>query len=63
MTTVPGWDDYRKSTYSGSGTDCVAVHRALTQVRDTKNMGEAVLEVGNLADSLAAIRSGELDRA
>lgn len=61
MTTVPGWPDYRKSSCSGE-TNCVAVDRTHTTVRDTKNMTGGALQVTHLGASLTAIKSGRLDQ-
>lgn len=57
--------DWRKSSYSGGGNDCVEVAftRDGAAVRDSKNPGGGALRLsGTEWDSiLAAARAGELD--
>ncbi|PXY28058.1 DUF397 domain-containing protein [Prauserella muralis] len=57
--------DWRKSSYSGGGNDCVEVAFTLdgTAVRDSKNPAAGALRLGSAQwDALlAAARTGELD--
>ena len=52
--------DWRKSSFSGEGGNCVQVRQDLTAVRDSKNPA-AVLAV-DLPALLNAVKGGLLDR-
>lgn len=58
MRTVP--ERWRKSSRSSSQTDCVEVSN-LSAVRDSKNPAAGELRM-HLADLLAALKAGRLDR-
>ena len=51
--------DWRKSSFSGSGGDCVQVRQDLAAIRDSKNPIGPTLAV-DLSRLLATIRSGKL---
>jgi hypothetical protein len=53
--------DWRKSSFSGAGGDCVQVRQDLAAIRDSKNATGATLAV-DLSRLLATVKSGELDR-
>jgi len=53
--------EWRKSSFSGSGGDCVQVRQDLAAVRDSKNPVGPVLAV-DLSRLAALVKSGELDR-
>lgn len=53
--------DWRKSSFSGSGGDCVQVRQDLAAPRDSKNPAGPAL-AADLSRLLAAVRSGRLDR-
>ncbi|HEX6351786.1 DUF397 domain-containing protein [Actinophytocola sp.] len=53
--------DWRKSTFSGSGGDCVEVRQDLAALRDSKSPTGPVLAV-DLSRLLAAVKAGELNR-
>lgn len=53
--------DWRKSSFSGSGGDCVEVRQDLAAVRDSKNPTGPTL-AADLSRLLATVTSGELDR-
>ncbi|WP_424189165.1 DUF397 domain-containing protein [Actinokineospora sp. G85] len=53
--------EWRKSSFSGSGGNCVQVRQDLTAVRDSKNPSGPTLAV-DLRQLTAAARSGKLDR-
>lgn len=53
--------DWRKSSFSGSGGNCVQVRQDLTAIRDSKNpLGPALR--AELTGLVTAIKSGHLDR-
>ena len=51
--------DWRKSSFSGDGGNCVEVRQDLAAVRDSKNAAGPTLVV-DLSRLLAAVRSGKL---
>lgn len=52
---------WRKSTYSGSQSNCVEVDGTLTRVRDSKNpTGPAIR--ADLGALVAAVKAGQFDR-
>jgi hypothetical protein len=51
---------WRKSSFSGTGGDCVEVRQDLAAIRDTKNPHGPTLTV-DLASLLATVKSGKLD--
>ncbi|GIE29398.1 transcriptional regulator [Actinoplanes italicus] len=60
--------DWRKSTRSGGGNDCVEVADNLPRivaVRDTKNRdgGTLIFTRGQWSEFLAGVKDGEFDRA
>jgi hypothetical protein len=52
---------WRKSSYSGTETNCVELAGSLDRVRDSKNPGGAVLRVDVVA-LLGAVKSGRFER-
>lgn len=52
---------WRKSSRSGTATNCVELAHTLDRVRDSKNPAGSTLRV-DLAAFLAEIRSGRFDR-
>ena len=52
--------DWRGSSFSGSGGNCVQVRQDLTAIRDSKNPA-AVVPV-DLPALLSAVKGGHLDR-
>lgn len=54
---------WRKSTRSGSESNCVEVQEGFGRVRDSKNASGPSLEfaAGVVAEFLAAAKNGELD--
>jgi hypothetical protein len=53
--------DWRKSSFSGSGGNCVQVRQDLAALRDSKNPTGPTLAV-DLSGLLATVRAGSLDR-
>lgn len=53
--------DWRKSSFSGSGGDCVQVRQDLAAIRDSKNPNGPMLTV-DLSGMLAAVKAEDLDR-
>jgi hypothetical protein len=53
--------DWRKSTFSGSGGNCVQVRQDLAAVRDSKNPTGPTL-AADLSRLLATVKSGDLNR-
>jgi uncharacterized protein DUF397 len=53
--------EWRKSSFSGSGGDCVQVRQDLAAVRDSKNPVGPTLAV-DLSRLPATVKSGPLDR-
>jgi hypothetical protein len=53
--------DWRKSSFSGSGGNCVQVRQDLAALRDSKNPTGPTL-AADLSPLLATVRSGKLDR-
>lgn len=53
--------DWRKSSFSGDGGDCVEVRRDLAAVRDSKSPAGPALAVG-LGALVAAVRTGVIGR-
>ena len=53
--------DWRKSSLSGEGGNCVQVRQDLTAIRDSKNPVGPALRA-ELADLVTAIKTGHLDR-
>lgn len=53
--------DWRKSSFSGSGGDCVQVRQDLAAIRDSKNRTGPTLAT-DLSRLLATVKSGKLDR-
>jgi len=53
--------DWRKSSFSGDGGNCVQVRQDLAAVRDSKNPTGPTL-AADLSRLLATVKSGELDR-
>jgi hypothetical protein len=53
--------DWRKSSFSGSGGNCVEVRQDLAAVRDSKNPTGPTL-TADLSLLLATVKSGELER-
>jgi hypothetical protein len=53
--------DWRKSSFSGDGGNCVQVRQDLTAIRDSKNVNGPAL-AADLSRLLAIVRSGRLDR-
>jgi hypothetical protein len=53
--------DWRKSSFSGEGGNCVQVRQDLAAVRDSKNPDGPALGL-NLASLLATLKAGQLDR-
>jgi len=53
--------DWRRSSFSGAGGNCVEVRQDLAAVRDSKNPAGPTLSA-DLSRLLANVRSGELDR-
>jgi hypothetical protein len=51
--------DWRKSSFSGGGGNCVEVRQDLTAVRDSKNPAGPTL-TADLSPLLAIVKSGEL---
>jgi hypothetical protein len=49
--------DWRKSSFSGTGGNCVEVRQDLAAIRDSKNPDGPALAV-DLSRLLAAVRSG-----
>ena len=60
MIAVP--HQWRKSSYSGTQTNCVELADTLAHVRDSKNPDGPVLSVANLRASLRVIKAGEIDQ-
>lgn len=52
--------DWRKSSFSGSGGNCVQIRQDLAAIRDSKNTTGPTLAV-DLPPLLATIKSGTLD--
>jgi hypothetical protein len=52
--------DWRKSSFSGSGGNCVEIRQDLTALRDSKNPTGPTL-AADLSRLLATVRSGRLD--
>ncbi|MGH3763218.1 DUF397 domain-containing protein [Actinophytocola sp.] len=52
--------DWRKSSFSGSGGNCVQVRQDLAALRDSKNPTGPTLTAG-LSPLLATVKSGKLD--
>jgi hypothetical protein len=48
-------DDWRKASFSGTQGDCVALHRTLTGVQDTKNPQAALWANGEQLVAAAKI--------
>jgi uncharacterized protein DUF397 len=53
--------NWRKSSFSGEGGNCVQVRQDLAAIRDSKNATGPTL-AADLAAFLATIRAGRLDR-
>jgi hypothetical protein len=53
--------DWRKSSFSGDGGNCVQVRQDLAALRDSKDPDGRTLRV-NLPGMLAAVKAGRLDR-
>jgi hypothetical protein len=53
--------DWRKSTFSGTGGNCVQVRQDLAAIRDSKNPTGPTL-TADLTRLLTTVRTGELDR-
>ncbi|MCT2583884.1 DUF397 domain-containing protein [Actinophytocola gossypii] len=53
--------DWRKSSYSGTGGDCVEIRQDLAALRDSKNDTGPTL-VADLSRLLATVKSGDLHR-
>ena len=53
--------DWRKSSFSAGGGNCVQVRQDLAAIRDSKNPTGPTL-AADLSRLLATVRSGELNR-
>ena len=53
--------DWRKSSFSGDGGNCVEIRQDLAALRDSKNATGPALTV-DLSRLLASVKSGALDR-
>jgi hypothetical protein len=53
--------DWHKSSFSGSGGNCVQVRQDLTAIRDTKNPNSPTLNVP-VTGLLATVKAGHLSR-
>ena len=53
--------DWRKSSFSGTGGDCVQVRQDLAAIRDSKNPHGPTL-AADLSGLLATVRAGTLNR-
>lgn len=53
--------DWRKSSFSASGGNCVQVRQDLAAIRDSKNPAGPALRTG-LTGLLATVKTGKLDR-
>jgi hypothetical protein len=52
--------EWRKSSFSGTGGDCVEVRQDLTGIRDSKNPDGPALSI-DLSLLLAGVKSGKLN--
>jgi hypothetical protein len=53
---------WRKSSRSGSQTNCVELAHTLDRVRDSKNISGPALPVAGLVEFLSEIKQGRFDR-
>jgi len=53
--------EWRKSSFSGSGGDCVEVRQDLAAVRDSKSPAGPALSIG-LTELVVAVKVGRFDR-
>ena len=53
--------DWRKSSFSGDGGNCVQVRQDLAAIRNSKHPAGPALRA-ELADLVTAIKAGQLDR-